>query len=304
MVVNIISQAPPRDMYYGSADVANILGLEGAFGSPFSAYCKKVMGQTDPENDYMRWGSRLEDDLLEEYGSHSEAGEIIALQAHYACPEWPKARATLDAVALVGGESVAVEAKTSGDWDWDEVPLPYLAQVMWQLGCAGLTRAHLIVWFRSTCKSKLFTIEFDPELFSRILKHIQEFDEQYVLTGTPPPADGHAATTAALKKIKGNGQVTEIDHLKDDLTQLATIREAIKSLEAQEDAVTNRIRAALAECEMGTIGGETVVTWKTQIRKTFDKERFSADHPELVPQYTFSTSTRVFLLKTPKAVKK
>lgn len=304
MVMNSISQVLPRDMYYGSADVASILGLEGAFGSPFSTYCKKVMGQTDPENDFMRWGSRLEDDLLEEYGSHSEAGEIIALQAHYACPEWPKARATLDAVALIGGESVAVEAKTSGDWDWDEVPLPYLAQVMWQLGCAGLTRAHLIVWFRSTCKSKLFTIEFDPELFSRILKHIQEFDEQYVLTGTPPPADGHAATTAALKKIKGNGQVAEIDHLSNDVEQLVRIRAELTAIKAQEEEVTNRIKAALNQCETATVAGYVVCTWKMQTRKNFDHKKLLADHPEFAEPYTTVSESRVFLLKTPKATKK
>lgn len=290
-------------MYYGSADIASILGLEGAFGSQYSVFDRKVNGYDDTPNDYMIWGSRLEDDILEAYGEQDGAGEIVAMQAHYACAEWPKARATLDAVALVAGERVAVEAKSSGDWSWDEVPLPYEAQVQWQLGCAGLKRAHLVVFFRNTCQTKLFAIDFNPVVFQQMLTIVRNFDEMHVLTGIPPAVDGHSATTEALKRIRGNGEVADIDHLKPEIDQLLALREAKKAIEAQEEEVENRIKAALGPAETGMIGGQVAITYKQHTRTNFDSKTFKADNPELAAKYTSTSDYRALNIKKPKKEK-
>lgn len=290
--MNSIAEVLPRDMYYGSALVASILGLEGAFGSRYSVWDRMLNGHEDTVNDYMKWGVRLEDDILEEYEEQDGSGKIVALQAHYAYPEWPKARATLDAVALVDGERVVVEAKSSGDWDWDEVPLAYEAQVQWQLGCAGLKRAHLIVWFRTTCKPKMFVIDFQPQVFAQMIEAVQTFDTNHVLTGIPPEVDGHSATTEALKRIKGNGQVAAIDQVAGDVVLLGQIKEAIKSLESQEEEVSNRIKAALGECEKGTVNGAVVVTWGNRSSSRFDQKTFKADHSDLASKYIVTSVYR------------
>jgi predicted phage-related endonuclease len=283
---------PQRPDYYGSADIAALLKIEGAFGSEYSVFDRKVNGSQSTESVYMTWGSRLEDDILEAYEAEEGTGELVSLQAHYACPRWDKARATLDAVARVGGELIAVEAKSSGDWGWDEVPLNYEAQVQWQLGCSGLKRAHLVVWFRSTCKLKVFDIRFSESVFNQMLETVQKFDEQYVMTGTPPPADGHPSTTECLQRIRGNGQVAEIDQLEGDVKQLADLKEAIKALEDQEAEVTNRIKAALGENEKGMIGGEVVVTWGSRTTTRFDQKKFREDHADLASQYLVTSTYR------------
>lgn len=301
--MNSIAEIQPRDMYYGSADIASILGLEGAFGSQYSVFDRKVNGYDDAPNDFMIWGSRLEDDILEAYGEQEGAGEIIAMQAHYACAEWPKARATLDAVALVAGERVAVEAKSSGDWSWEEVPLPYEAQVQWQLGCAGLKRAHLVVFFRNTCQTKLFSIDFNPVVFQQMLTIVRQFDENHVLTGIPPAVDGHSATTEALKRIRGDGSSVDVAAIKADLDALAMAKEAKKAIEAQEEEIENRIKAALGSAETGTIEGQVVVTWAQRTRTNFDSKAFKSEHPELAAKYTSTSDYRALNLKKPKKEK-
>jgi predicted phage-related endonuclease len=138
----------------------------------------------------------------------------------------------------------------------------------------------------------MFVIDFQPQIFAQMIEAVRSFDEDHVLTGIPPEVDGHSATTEALKRIKGNGQIAAIDQVAGDVVLLAQLKEAIKSLESQEDEVSNRIKAALGECEKGTVNGDVVVTWGSRSSSRFDQKSFKADHSDLAAKYVVTSVFR------------
>jgi len=287
----------PRHKRLGSADIAALIGLEGAFGSPYSVWHAKTHETSVEENDAMRWGKRLEPLILEEYSLHESAGLILNTQAHHTYAGWPVASATLDAVAIVGDKPVAVEAKTTRDFGWSEVPASYQAQVQWQMGISGLTEAHVAVLFKPVTRFEVFSIPFDPKTFAGMLKLAREFWNNHVLTGIPPEADGHPATTEALKYYDATDEAVEIDHLADAIKERSQLALSIKALEERKAEIDNRIKATLGECSTGLIGGKIAVKWSQRTSSRFDQKRFAAEHADLAAKYKVSSTYRAMTIR-------
>jgi predicted phage-related endonuclease len=50
----------------------------------------------------------------------------------------------------------------------------------------------------------------------------------------------------------------------------------------------------MAEAEVGTVGGEKAVTWRTQTRSSIDVSALKKEMPDLASKYTRTTTMRVF----------
>lgn len=287
----------PRSKRIGSADIASLIGLEDAFGSPYSVWHEKTHGSLVEENDAMRWGKRLEPLILEEYSLHDLAGQIVSTQAHHTYADWPVASATLDAVAIAGERFIAVEAKTTRDFKWNEVPALYQAQVQWQMGVSGLTEAHVAVLFKPTTRFEVYAIPFDKGVFRKMIDLAREFWEKHVLTGIPPEADGHPATTEALKQIEATDEVAEIDWLADQLSERGQLAQSIKALEERKALIDNQVKAALGNASTGLIGGKIAVKFGERSSSRFDQKSFAADHPALAAKYKVSSTYRVMTVR-------
>lgn len=296
--MNIIPEVQPeRENYIGSADIAAILQLEGAYNSPYSCWANKVFGQTDNDNAVLSWGRRLEPVILEAYQEQEGAGQLVHLQAHYSYKPWPIARATLDGVARLGSDLVVVEAKTTKDYKWDEIPLGYEAQVQWQMGVSGIKQAHLATLFLPSRDFKVFSIEFDETIFSTMLERADHF-WQMVEAGTPPEVDGHNATTEALKRIIARGGVADISHLTNEIQKYQDLKAQVKALELEADEISNRIKASLGDCTIGFgPDGKEVATWKEQKTTRFDQTRFKTENPDLYQKYVIESRFRVLRFK-------
>ena len=60
------------------------------------------------------------------------------------------------------------------------------------------------------------------------------------------------------------------------------------------DEAANRVKAFMGESGGGECDGFRV-SWKSQTRSTFDRERFAADNPDIdLSDYYNETSTRTF----------
>ena len=297
-----VSQEIDRATYCGSADTASLFGVEGAYGSPMSVFAEKT-GAAPPKvmNEAMKVGVILEDYVLSRY--EEEEGETIdAKQVFFRHPDYDFCGATVDGLIMNDGRPVRiVEAKTTRDYKWDEVPLTYEAQVQWQMGVSGIHEADLTVLHRPDLQLKTYRLQFNRIIFEALLNRVVDFWLGFVVPGIPPEPDGHVATTEILKSIKAEpGKTIEIDHLKDRLAALKAAKLMAKQAEEQVEAITNELRAAMGDAEVACIDGQPAITWKSSLTSRLDTKRLKAEKPDVYEAYVTQSESRTFRLKGDK----
>lgn len=285
---------PARD-YIGSAHIAGILGIEGAFGSQISIAHELRTGESDydPDNlpDSIELGNRLESFVLDRY-CRRERAELIQTQPHYRYPGWDCLGCTPDALVR-GADGILrlVDAKVTGDYRWDDVPMRYEASSQWQIGIAhevvGVTECDLAVYHLPARSLKVYRITLNKEWFDPAADFAIEWYRRYVTQGHMPPVDGHKATTEALKRLQVTpGRMVNLDDQAYLIEEYESAEAAYKAAEADRDLKRNRIMAALGDSEIGLIGSEPAVTWKQQAgRKSLDQKALEADMPEVFAKY-------------------
>lgn len=261
----------PRSERIGSGDIASILGLPDAFGSPYSVWVAKTTGH-EPEPDERTkarwwWGERLEPAILDRYSVLTPDHKPVddGRQKHFVHPDYPFLTATVDGLFTDEHGVYITEAKLSNFDLNDGVPHRVQAQAQWQMGVSGIHRAVAAVLFISDISRDLqiWDLDFDDYVFGMIFDRAMRFHFDHVVKNVPPPIDGHKATTAALKRIKGEDRVADISHLADIVEQLGKVKAAKKSIETSETELTNQIKFELDSASVGQIDGKDAVTWRT-----------------------------------------
>lgn len=288
-------QARDRSTYIGSADAAGLFGLADAYNSPYSIFARKTgLAGAVEVTEAMQVGLVLEGYILQRY-AREENTQIAAQQVFIQHPDYDFLGATLDGLVFAEGNPIrVVEAKTTRDYKWDEVPLRYEAQVQWQMGIAGIHEADLTVLHRPDLQLKTYRMAFNPAIYDALVDKAVQFWYDHIETGSPPPVDGNEATTEALKQIQASpGESVSIDNMAQRIAALNAIKLQIKELQGQKELIENELRAALGEAEIGFIDGKQAVTWKAQNSTQFDQKKFQAENQELYQKYISTTSSRV-----------
>ena len=79
--------------------------------------------------------------------------------------------------------------------------------------------------------------------------------------------------------------------------ELLSVRSMIAELEAEAEALTDRIKAAMVERGEETLQGDGwKATWKNVTSSRFDSKRFKADHADLYSEYSKQTTTTRFCM--------
>lgn len=294
----------------GASEVACVLGIS-PFGSPWSVFALKTGITPDDEIDSraFRIGHLLEDDAAELFHEETEL-HVVGEQTWCTHQTEPWLRATPDGLVAESAESSIADAlgvfevKTSRDSakQWEEsIPNHYQAQVQAQLAVTGMPRAWLGVW-HPFYDFRVYTLERNEADIALIVDRCRTFWHDHVLTGTPPPADGHPATTEALRHIEGEpGAVREMT--VDDvfnLSGLGRLKRQAKELEAEIDAAENAIKAFLGEATEGMYGERALVTWRPQTSSRIDTKALREAEPEIAEKFTTTTTSRVLRLAKPK----
>ena len=248
----------------GSSDAPCVLGIS-RFKSPFAIYAVKI-GADDSKIDPMlsKWGHRCEpfvlEDFVEETGREAELhGELIRSR------ERPWQTATLDATQAgkhrPGPGILEIKSTTVGDNWTDGVPLEHQIQVQHQLAVTGWQWASIaVIVFQYGYHFYWQDIERDESLISLINKTEEEFWFEHVKKGIPPPPDGFASTTEALKKLypTDNGETISLPHdLHEADLERVDIDSQLKDLKAKRTLIDNRLKAAIGEATTGLLGDVT-----------------------------------------------
>ena len=78
---------------------------------------------------------------------------------------------------------------------------------------------------------------------------------------------------------------------------LMSVRAMIEELQAEAEALTDKLKAAMVERDTETLQGDGwKASWKNVTSSRFDSKRFKADHGDLYGQYSKATVTTRFVL--------
>lgn len=88
-----------------------------------------------------------------------------------------------------------------------------------------------------------------------------------------------------------------INELNVTAKELLSIRSMIAELEAEAEALTDKLKAAMVERGEEVLQGDGwKATWKNVNGSRFDSKKFKADHSDLYDQYSKQTITTRFVL--------
>lgn len=282
----------------GGSDVAAVLGLS-KWKTPLDVWLDKT-GQT-PANDGedsqpMLFGRLLEPVILQHYCTLT-GQELVPVEANLRHPEHSFMLANLDGLTKTGRVVEAKTARTKDGWGEagsDEIPMYYTTQVQHAMLVAGKDVADVPVLIGGQ-DFRIYTVEADRDIQAMLVERERVFWQRVIDLDPPPPSN--LADIAFLYK-KSNGQAIEAtEDAIEALGMIGFLNHEIKRLEGDLDTYKQRLFGFMGDNEALTVQGDTVATWKTQTRKTFDSKRFELAYPELFAQFRKESASRVLRLK-------
>lgn len=280
----------------GGSDASAILGLN-PWQSAYTTYLNKLGELPDREDtEAMRQGRDLEDYVarrfMEETGRKVQKCNFMIRN-----PSYPWALANID--RRVVGENAGLECKTTSTLDLKqfrgvEFPEKYYVQCVHYLAVTGAERWYLAVLVFGK-EFHVYTLERDEAEIGALMAAEADFWEK-VSSRTPPAVDGNRATLEALEAQYAQSDpdsCADLTPCAGDLSILDACREQIKALEEKERAAKARIMQSMGRAERGGYGPYSV-SWKSQVRKTFDKKKWEAQNGQIPDGFMKSSESRVF----------
>ena len=274
-----------RQQHITATDVAAILG-KSPWNTPLTLYtAKKQENPTPASSPWMKAGHMYEDALLNHAAEHFGMTDLV----HGRVLEDGWKLASLDGDALLNGERVIVEAKTSTNpshWfakDGSEiVPEYYRLQVQYQMLVSGVGTTIFTV---GNLDGKTFgdygewfsrTVHADLELQAYIENECEKFFN-LLQSNTPPspqlsPYDewvGKAETE--ILKDKVGTEDTEAELSPTAVTQYQFLKQQEKILKAQIQGQYNYLLEQMGTAKYGTIEGHRVAEWVNNFGRQYLK---------------------------------
>jgi predicted phage-related endonuclease len=258
----------------GSSEIGALLGVS-EYGTAMTVFTQKLFPEERTEA-HLSWGHDVEKAIL---AAHQRTEGFLYLESPGTLvhPMNPAVCATPDAfgVRSFSAPKVVLECKNSqsfnaGKWGepgTDSVPLAYVAQVQFELGISLACGqdvapvAHLIACIGGA-PPVVYPIQFDAELFGRLVETAEKFVRDHLMTGIPPDGwetDPAAAEYLACRYERNNGLLLPATEESRNLAaELRALRLKSKETEAQTETLEAKIKDLIGE----TDGIEGVATWR------------------------------------------
>ena len=272
-----------RKNYIGGSDAATVVGLN-PFASPFSLWAEKT-GNAPEFNGNLATevGSYLEEFVARKF-SDVTGKTVRRCNMSLVNDDYPFAIANVD--RLIVGEDAGLEIKTTSELNMSkfkggDYPGNYYAQCVHYLAVTGKARWYLAVLIGNR-DFMTFTIERDEDEIAALMDAERAFWNDYVLTGQTPLADGHSATSSAIRQMwpEDDGDAADLTECAEALEQRKALNEQIKALKTEVDALDNSIKTVMGDAAKGSCGRFTV-SWKLQNTSALDREKIKADYPDI-----------------------
>lgn len=269
----------------GGSDVANIMGVDGAFGSPLSTYHSKV-GEPEPNegSEPMRWGSILEETIRDEY-AHRSGNPVVVVDATLYDPEYPHRLANTDGFVQENGQWGILEIKnvgyTSHEWTDGHVPQKYYCQVQWYMLITGLKFSKVVALSNGQQLIERH-IDFDPKFGALMSDACDSFWFDFVEQGETPKATGNPRCREILLKMypPTDDSIIELDEHQTDLDLWLEYSKSEKEFKKLKDQTANRILERVGNHTKASFQGKSVVSKSISNRRLCDYKVLEQDFPE------------------------
>ena len=305
MIKTVSTKDMPREIWLehrrksiGGSDAAALLGLN-PYCSAYSLWAEKT-GQVIPEDISDKESVRLGNDL-EEYVAKRFAeatGKKVRKDNHIIYnSEYPFAHANVDRVVV--GEDAGLECKVTSSWENlqkcrdGDYPDMWYTQMVHYMMVTGKSKWYLGV----LCLGHgffYFEIVRNEAEIAALATAEQQF-WQNVEMKKAPALDGTQATQDALKVIlaDSNPYTVDLTGVFNHLAIYNNLKAQIKELELQLNEQQAHIMQYMGDAEKGTYDNVTV-TYKTQVRKSFDREAYEAQNGRIPEQFFKQSKSRPF----------
>ncbi len=300
-----------RKQGIGSSDAAAAVGLN-PYKSQLELWLEKTgrdgsLPKSDPhdEESPAYWGNLLEPIVAAHYTKRT-GNRVRRINSVLQHPDPDKAwmLANIDREVTGASDVQILECKTAGIngarlWK-DGVPEYVQLQVQHQLAVTGKGAADVAVLLGGQ-HLEIHRIERDEALIARLVQLEQQFWD-YVISNTPPPADGSESAELALRCLYPEDQGQTADFTQDrqlsaTFTDLVSVRQSIADYEKLEAQFKQTIQQAMGEASKAIF--ETgAVTWKKARNSVgLDVTALLREQPELVQRYRITKpGSRRFLI--------
>jgi len=260
-----------RKLGYGGSDVGAIVCVN-PWKSPSDVWLDKMgMAPAFESTQRSRNGHRFEPVARQWYMEEGRPGTVVRQPGTIFHPTIPWWLASPDGIvyasedALMGGAEPerGMEIKTHtvhlrhlyGEPGTDEVPIWELHQCVWCMGATGLSEWDLVPLLDG--EFTMYTVQRDLELEQLLYEEVLTFHERYVLTKTPPPADGSDGYAAELLRKHPRHTSEVIVPAGDDVVAAALeLRDMRRGLEQACGRA-----AELEQIIKTAIGDDSGVSW-------------------------------------------
>lgn len=300
-----------RKQGIGSSDAAAAIGLN-PYKSQLELWLEKTGRDTslpklDPndEESPAYWGNILEPIVATHYTKRSghRVRRINAVLQH-PDPKLPWMLANIDREVIGADDVQILECKTAGINGarlWKEgVPEYVQLQVMHQLAVTGKQAADVAVLLGGQ-HLEIHRIERDESMIARLID-LERLFWDYVVSDTPPPADGTDSAEAALRCLypEDNGQTLDFSQhteLASTYLELKSVRQSIAQQETREAQLKQVLQQAMGAATRVEFT-EGYISWKKSKDSTMlDVEQMLKEKPYLQARYPkIKTGSRRFLI--------
>lgn len=300
-----------RKQGIGSSDAAAAVGLN-PYKSQLELWMEKTgrdesLPKLDPQDEESPayWGNVLEPIVAWHYSKRSgnRVRRINAVLQH-PDPKLPWMLANIDREVFGADDVQILECKTAGINGarlWNEgVPEYVQLQVMHQLAVTGKQAADVAVLLGGQ-HLEIHRIERDESMIARLID-LERLFWDYVVSDTPPPADGTESAEAALRCLypEDNGQTLDFSQhpeLATTYRELKAVRQSIAQQETREAQLKQSLQQAMGEASRAEFA-EGYISWKKPKDSIgLDVERMLKDKPYLQARYPkIKTGSRRFLI--------
>lgn len=271
-----------RTTYIGSTESGALVepGIS-PFCSEYSIFCSKV--GLIPERiatERMKAGKYLERAILREWNARNERNFVFNDEPFF-YDDKERIGATPDGIeGREGAEVKTVTRERRADWN-NGAPRYVWWQAQHEMLCADLDRIVVIAqfgfdelaheWIAANIDAQRQIIESCLTMWDRIDGKLP-----------PPDADGSDATTEALKARELIAKAVELPPDVREWTEaLARAKAHIKLCKAEEQALENKIRAALGDATTGIFGDGS--GWRVQTINVKARSQDAYSYTKLVP---------------------
>lgn len=273
-----------RKHYLGASEVAAVLELN-PWRSGFGVYADKVLNSTEDlsDNIHIEFGNWMEPVIREEFPKRFLKTEGIAIEVwEYPYmlqhPEHDCLSVNLDGLMNHPEHGTGViEIKTASEIQWkewqdDELPPQYYAQIQHELSITGLPYAYVVALVGKRLLWKL--IPRNDEFINIMTTMLLKFWNDHIVTGEAPLPAGLDDDAKVLKRLYGSeisGKLVELHQFQDDYDRYNELTKEIKFIDQEREAIKQKFMQAMGDSEVAFIGSKKV-TWKTTFRKGYTVE--------------------------------